>query len=105
MKSAQGAADFRWGVGLVASVFAILSLGFARWDFAKHFDDKRHWVATAQAIVLAAWVVLPPIWFWFENFFVYKDHGYPNEDWERFKYGQDQSSKIWLALVTALLAL
>jgi hypothetical protein len=45
-------------------------------------------IKISQAIILGIWILAPPIWFW-----------------EVFKYGQEQSSKIWLALVTILLAL
>jgi hypothetical protein len=59
----------------------------------------------AQAIVLSIWIVCPPIWFWYEYFHLYRPAPEPKPDIENFKYGQDQAAKIWLALVTLLLAL
>ena len=56
-------------------------------------------------LILTLWVVLPPVWFWYEYFFVYKPKPYAGEDWDRFKYAQDQAEKIWLALLVALLGL
>jgi len=63
-------------------------------------------VKVAEAIVLGLWVLLPPIWFWYEYFFLYKDiPKVEREKIEEFKHGQDQSAKLWLALITVLLGL
>ena len=59
----------------------------------------------ASRVVLAAWIVLPPVWFWAEYFLVYRSGHYPGESLDEFKYGQDQAARIWLALITALLGL
>lgn len=85
----------------------MFSLGFSFCEFGIAFsptDTIKVW----QAIVLSAWVIGPPIWFWAEYFFLYKPipagaAGKPSMD--EYKHGVDVSSKIWLALVTALLAL
>jgi hypothetical protein len=67
--------------------------------------------AKLQAVVLMAWLVIPPIFFWFEYFGIYRPRqGYksgdaPPADWEMFKYAQDISAKIWLAISTTLLIL
>jgi hypothetical protein len=61
-----------------------------------------------KAAVLVVWLLAPPIWFWVEYFFVdWKSavEGSGSEQLERFKYGQDISSKIWLAVSTVLLML
>ena len=104
-KSAAQSRTIRRIVGGVSTLFAIASLALARCGFAQKFDDKRNWVGYTQAIVLAAWIVLPPVCFWIEYFFVYRVHPYTGENRDDFKYGQDQAAKIWLALVTALLGL
>jgi hypothetical protein len=65
----------------------------------------------AEALVLISWIVIPPIWFWFECVVIYgKRAGFgfgkdAPKDWDRFKYLQDLASKVWLAVVTALLML
>ena len=47
-----------------------------------------------------------PAWFWFEYFFVFRRVSDPApDDFEKLKYGQDLASKIWLAVVSALLML
>jgi len=64
-------------------------------------------VKVYQAIVLGAWTLLPPIWFWYEYFFLFRD-AFPkanSDELDQFKYGQDFSSKIWLAAVSVLLIL
>ena len=104
-KSPEQSRPIRRVVGVVSGILAAASLAFGRCGFAQKFEEKRNWAGYTQAIVLAAWIVLPPVWFWIEYYFVYRVHAYPGENREDFKYGQDQAAKIWLALVTALLGL
>ena len=60
-------------------------------------------VGQAKMLILVGWILLPPVWFWLEYFGVYT-HGRAGDpdDLDSFKYGQDISSKIWLATITAL---
>jgi hypothetical protein len=53
---------------------------------------------------LVFWIAIPPAWFWLDYFglYQYDPVGIGKLDLERFKYGQDVASKIWIALVTAL---
>ena len=55
----------------------------------------------------AGWLLLPPVYFWYEYFYVYgrTRNAAARADLESFKYGQDVASKIWIAVVSALLAL
>lgn len=66
-------------------------------------------VKIAQLIMLLAWTVLPPVWLWYEYWFLYlKDHrpGHPLPmDLELFKYGQDLSAKMWIAGTSSVLVL
>jgi hypothetical protein len=56
-----------------------------------------------KVLILLFWIAVPPCWFWFEYFGLYRyDSGAHKPDWDSFKYGQDVSSKVWLALVTTL---
>jgi hypothetical protein len=59
----------------------------------------------AYSPVLGLWIMVPPIWFWYEYFFLYKDTITAKVELDAFKHGQDQSAKIWLALVTILAGL
>ena len=92
---------FQHWLGLLGSVAMLYSLQYARHEFGVGFskDDP---VKIHQAIMLAFWIVIPPIWFWAEFYFLY-DGGATHLD--EFKHGQDQSSKIWLALVTVILGM
>ena len=88
-----------WVSGTCAAVSVILGV----FEFDKPFD-KASSVKVAQAIVLGLWVIGPPIWFWWEHYFYWKRHPVA-ESFEEFTRGQDQSAKIWLALVTVLLGM
>jgi hypothetical protein len=59
--------------------------------------------------MLLAWTLLPPVWLWYEYWFLYlKDHrpGLPlPADLELFKYGQDLSAKMWIAGASSVLVL
>ena len=56
-----------------------------------------------KVAILVFWIIAPPIWFWFEYVGLYRyDDQTKREESEQFKYTQDLSSKVWLALVTAL---
>ncbi len=63
-------------------------------------ESTVHWFYVA--IVL--WAVVPPVYFWFEHFFVWRGGGVP-QSFDLHKYGQDVSRNIWLAFVALLLAL
>jgi len=76
------------------------------------FDPHRTpWppIRIVEACIVVAWIILPPVWFWIDYFFIYlRNHkmgAQPPPDIDLFKYGQDVSSKIWLAVSTVLLAL
>jgi hypothetical protein len=75
----------------------------------------------AKAIILILWIILPPLWFFAEFYgpWAYElelkskyvvpidntelqDPAYRTHKWERFKYRQDLTAKVWLAVVTAL---
>jgi len=91
-------------VACASAIIALGSLVFSYWSFANGFrrDDP---VKVAQAIILAGWIVLPPVWFWLEFYLLYLPDSSSYEAWDQYKYGQDLASKIWLALVTTLLGL
>lgn len=87
-------------MGVLSAIFFLYSLQFARHEFTERYKTGDGY-KLAQAIFLGIWIIVPPIWFWFEYYFLYED-GKPGLD--EFKHGQGQSSKIWLALITLLAA-
>src|SRR5438874_1484361 len=64
-----------------------------------------------EAVVLMGWVLLPPLFFWLEYFGIYRrtrHYRYGEkcpDDWEMFKYSQDVSAKVWIAVSTVLFIL
>ena len=114
-------------VAYASAALFVLSAGFGLWTFAaSNFEapaaaPSKASTASADSVaktlsvvgewkagILLFWVLMPPVWFWFEYFFLYRydaltlPNGDAKADWDSFKYGQDLSAKIWLALVTAL---
>jgi hypothetical protein len=95
----------QWIMGILGLIGMGVSLYLAKFGFGLGFDKDnpfKFW----QALTLSFWVLVPPIWFWVEYFFLFKrtptsDRG----EFDEFKHGQDQAAKIWLALITVLLGL
>ena len=91
--------------GYCAAVALIGSLWFAQCGWGEKLDSGdpvKRW----QAAIIIGWLLIPPIYFWFEYFWIYKSVPEATRpDLESFKYGQDVSSKIWIATTSALLAL
>ena len=52
-------------------------------------------------ILGAIWAVAPPVWFWYEYFYVYRSSGDPS-GFEQFKYGQQVAIAIWAGVALTL---
>lgn len=119
-------------VGLLAAVLFVASIGYGRWKINEKNFTSEPMIVNASAkvtdgdtlsihavysegsktltcigrckvCILLFWIVVPPIWFWYEHVGLYRyDPHQGREDEKQFKYTQDLASKIWLALVTAL---
>jgi hypothetical protein len=89
--------------GCVAVVALVVSLWIARYGWGKKLSDGDS-IKVWQAAIVAGWLVLPPLYFWMEYFWLYKPTlaAAAASDLELFKYGQDVSSKIWIAVTSAL---
>ena len=60
--------------------------------------------AGIERCIVGFWTVVPPLWLWYEYCFIYsKDPNPP--PLERFKYGQELTRNLWLAIITVLLLL
>ena len=53
--------------------------------------------------VIGLWAVGPPVWFWFEYFYIYRAYGQP-DTLDLFKCGQDVSKAIWAGVLAVLIA-
>ena len=94
-------------VGAVTSFGVISTMLLAWYGWGIPILEGQSWsdVKVAQVVMLIAWTVMPPTWFWYEYWFIYlKDYHSDEtapENFELFKYGQDLSAKIWLAIVSS----
>jgi hypothetical protein len=96
--------NIRRGIGVLSACGLLASVLFGWCELGVGFN-RNDCVKVWQAIILCGWILAPPIWFWFEYFFLYDRLGTAKPDAEEFRHGQEQSAKIWLALVTVLLGL
>jgi hypothetical protein len=98
-----------WVAGSMAALILFVSFYLAVRGFNDVLPEPgKHWppIKKCETILLVFWVCVPPAWFWFEYFFLFKRVTNPApDDFEKLKYGQDLASKIWLAVVSALLML
>ncbi|HEY7337222.1 MAG TPA: hypothetical protein VH639_20190 [Bryobacteraceae bacterium] len=114
---------------VIGSALAVFSILFGI-HFLRTGDglDAKLWGSTLRVwkvCLLAPWVILPPIWFSVEYYYLYpkvaasliaappakpatrtdereNDSETAKDSLERFKQGQEESAKVWLALVTLL---
>jgi hypothetical protein len=98
----------KW-ISWISGVFGAASIALGFFRPTEKFDMASH-IKVLQAFVLLIWVIGPPIWFWYEYYFLYRKLGPPSngplkQRLDEYKHGVDVSSKIWLALVTVLLAM
>jgi hypothetical protein len=87
-----------------SAIGGLVSIGLAALGFMTPFDSHNP-VKITQAFVLGFWLIAPPVWFWYEYHLLWKKGNWAPQELDGFKYGQDQASKIWLALVTLLLVI
>lgn len=65
-----------------------------------------HWNDGIKKALLAFWIIIPPLWLWFEFCFLYELKKTPfSEDFEKFKYGQELSKNLWLSISAILIIL
>lgn len=83
-----------WVITAIACVLTIVALFL-------HDRTASSDTLTPLKIMWAFWVVVPPIWFAFEYFWLFKSCG-NSDHFEAFKYGQDIASKVWLGIVVLL---
>lgn len=87
-----------WVVGIMATATALATVYLL--SFFSHTIYARGFITGAAAF----WVVFPPIWFFFEYFWLYRTAAAPNS-FELFKHGQQTAVAIWAGLSLSLGAL
>ena len=87
---------------IVNLVFAVLAIiGVVCSLLVADFPDD--WTKKLRGSIVAIWLVGPPIYFYIEWVFLYKESDeYPLE---KFKYSQGLARSIWLAVTAVLVAL
>ena len=58
--------------------------------------------ALTAKLGVAFWTLGPPIWFWFEYFWLFKSFGDPAR-LEEFKHGQQVSASIWAGVIAFMI--
>jgi hypothetical protein len=92
-------------IGIVAFVLAAVSLGLGLYWQHKEAglpqEQRRSYLRVQKSLILAAWILLPPLWFFCEYMFWYSQYG-KAVCFEGFKYMQDLGSKGWAGMVIVL---
>jgi len=62
------------------------------------------WTDDIKKGLIGFWIVVPPLWLWFEFCFLF-DRGKTqfSNNFEKFKYGQELTRNLWLAISALLL--
>jgi hypothetical protein len=81
-------ADIQFYINLFIA-FGLLSVVVTIWTLYKNNASLE-----SKYLLLAAWGIIPPIWFLVEYFFLFLPNGVANS-FDFFRYGQDVASKVW----------
>jgi hypothetical protein len=91
-----------------APFFAILAVvGFISTLAFVAFGEKRKHHRSVSQLLLALWVLGPPLWFFYEHFYYFPAYGNMADGagFEKLKAAQDATSKLWAAFAVVLGAL
>lgn len=85
-------------VSILLLIGTMVYLGW-NWDA---LNEKN--VQFSSRALFCFWTLVPPVLFWCEYHFFWRPYNSPEQGalFERFKYSQETSAKIWLAVVTIL---
>ena len=62
------------------------------------------WTWKMLYVLIATWAILPPSWFWYEYFYIYREYG-KKGTLELYKYGQQVSGAVWAGVLVVLFAI
>lgn len=104
--------------GWVSAIALLLSCAFAYCGWGESLQHAAHVcphsclykIKVTQAIVLALWTLTPPMYFFFEWFYIVKpllgrNTAARSQEFEEYKFGQDICAKVWIATASILLLL
>ncbi len=92
--------DKDWIVDLAVFVSGLFLLVTFLFLFKKKLSKR------TLSLLLVFWAIAPPVWFWFEFHYLYRECA-AQDSFDYFKYSQQVSVAIWAGVVfciTALLA-
>jgi hypothetical protein len=85
-------------------VFFLFSLALAPFGWGKSIDCGG--IKILQAVVVAIWLLAPPIWFWYQFHFGWRnDKEGSRPPLDEFNTYQSLSANVWIATTSALLLL
>jgi hypothetical protein len=85
------------GFGIVIFVLFLLSAWYVYYHRGKEHE--------LQALLIGGfWVVGPPVWFFIEHFYLFRNFGDPSQ-YDQFKREQELASKIWAGVIIVLAAI
>ncbi len=62
------------------------------------------WSEDIKKVLIGFWIIVPPFWLWFEFCYLYERGITPfSRDFEKYKYSQELSKNLWLAITAILL--
>jgi hypothetical protein len=86
-------------IGAIALVVSVWSLGAS-------VDGELTEIPVWKRLLVAGWVLFPPIWFWYEYSFIFDERDRRDESlMRRRKDAQDVASKVWLSAAAVMAAL
>lgn len=85
-----------WGV--VGAIAAIASLVICVLAATRGLSGGK----APIALLAAAWAILPPIWFWWEYFGMYRTTHSNKGTWELFKHGQQLGVAVWAGIAASI---
>lgn len=79
------------------AVFTVIGVGFAL--FSLFWPPKSE---SKKKVILALWGLVPPIFFWFEHYYVTNVASYSKDYVEKLQHFQTLSASIWGAVFALL---
>lgn len=90
-------------VGLAAVILGVVSVTYCVVE-EYTYDWKHNYFLP---VLIFAWTVFPPLWFWYEYFFLFKTFGKHENPhaFDLFKHGQQTSRAIWAGVLACMAAI
>jgi hypothetical protein len=77
----------------------LVTLGALVWDMRAPRPQRPGWSGPAFLL----WTIIPPFWFWFWYFVIWQTEPKTERSpVEEFKWGQELSRNLWLAIVAVM---